>query len=107
MVIFDLLGKNLMLVVFLDGGVSTFLSSSFSVKNLLFHRLLFHHRFSCRWQYCSLVFVGTDYLDYWFFGLLCCTNHRDDLFLGVQASFIFGIHVMKVCETRFLHLPTF
>ena len=51
--------------------------------------------------------MGTDYLDYWFFGFLCCTNHRDDLFLGVQTSCIFDIHVVKVCETRFLHLPIF
>ena len=43
----------------------------------------------------------------WLFGSLCYTNHRDDLFLGVQTSCIFDIHVVKVCETRFLHLPTF
>ena len=34
---------------------------------------------------------GTDYWDYWFFGFLCCTNNRDDLFLGVQRSCIFDI----------------
>ena len=49
--------------------------------------------------------MGSDYLDFWLFGSLCFTNHRDDLFLGVQTSCIFDIHVVKVCETRFLHLP--
>ena len=51
--------------------------------------------------------MGTDYLDYWFFGSLCCTNHRDYFFLGIQTSCITDIHVVKVCEKRFLHLPTF
>ena len=41
-----------------------------------------------------------------FFGFLCCTNHRDDLFLGVLTFCTFDILVVKVCETRFKHLPT-
>ena len=48
--------------------------------------------------------MGTDYC---FVDFLCGTNHRDDLFLGVQRSSIFDIHVVKVYETKFLHLPTF
>ena len=122
MKIYDLIVENLILLFFFTWSCYTvcfrfiyqnsrwlcfdFLSSSFSVplQNL---SLVVSSSFFSSLALLELGFVGTDYLDYWLFGFLCCTNHRDDLFLGVQTSCIFDIHVVKVCETRFLYLPTF